>query len=57
MKINIKHLIMGIILNILVIIASIMIYHAYVVKPSISSDVNYNADIEILDQAEGGEIQ
>ncbi len=34
-KINIKHLILGILLNILVIIACFLIYDAYRIKPNI----------------------
>ena len=57
MKINIKHLILGILLNILVIIACLLIYDAYRVKPNISEpiyqDTEILQDMEMLEDIEG----
>lgn len=42
-KINYLGIILGIILNVLVIITSILIYNAYIVNPKIKSNLQYNA--------------
>lgn len=41
-EINYLGIILGIILNVLVIITSILIYNAYIVSPKIKSNIQYN---------------
>lgn len=51
-KINYFDIFLGIILNILVVIAAILIYNAYIIKPKLEQNARYNDSVSLSTEEE-----